>query len=124
MGRVAGGIDLFASVNSAHEHGIAQWYCGLDLHGRGDALICAPLGNVTIEAPWWNPQRATIAYRDGRRVELDVPFVGGGLNYETAHFCALLREGKRESPEISHAKSRQMIEMIDRSRAALGFPAD
>jgi predicted dehydrogenase len=122
LGRVAGGIDLFASVNSAHEHGIAQWYCGLDLHGRGDALICGPQGNVTIEAPWWNPQRATIAYLDGRIVELDEPFVGGGLNYETEHFCNCLRSGVAESPEIGHERSRQMIVMIDQSRTALGLP--
>jgi scyllo-inositol 2-dehydrogenase (NADP+) len=122
LGRSAGGIDLFASVNSAHEHGIAQWYCGLDLHGRGDALICGPQGNVTIEAPWWNPQCATIAYPGGRKVELDEPFVGGGLNYETEHFCDCLRSGLAQSPEISHEKSRQMITMIDQSRTTLGLP--
>ena len=121
LGRVAGGIDMFASVNSAHEHGIAQWYCGLDLHGRGDALICGPQGNVTIEAPWWNPQRATITYVDGRHVELDEPFVGGGLNYETQHFCELMRSGLVESSMITHSKSRQMIEMMDRSRGTLGL---
>lgn len=122
LGRVSGGIDLFASVNSAHERGIAQWYCGLDLHGRGDALICGPRGNVTIEAPWWNPQRATITYVDGRSIELDEPFIGGGLNYETAHFCECLRAGASESPEISHELSRLMIAMIDQSRIALKLP--
>lgn len=120
FGRTGSGVDVFASVNSVHEHGIAQWYCGLDLHGRGDALICAPNGNVTIDGPWWNPQTATISYKDGRVVRLDEPFVGGGLNYETSHFCELLKDGRTESPVISHDMSRHMIDVVDRSRAAIG----
>ena len=121
FGRLGGGVDVFASVNSVHEQGVAQWYCGLDLHGRGDALICAPNGHVTIDGPWWNPQTATISYKDGRIVKLDEPFEGGGLNYETAHFCELLTRGAIESPIVTHAMSRHMIDVVDRSRVALGL---
>jgi predicted dehydrogenase len=115
------GVDTFASLNSQHEHGIAQLFCGLDLHGKGDALLLAPGGHVTIHENWWNPARATVRYADGRAVELDVPFEGGGLNYETAHFCDLIRAGQLESPVMPHAKSLQMIRMSDAARAALGL---
>lgn len=115
------GVDSFASLNSRHETGIAQLFCGLDLHGRGDALLAAPQGHVTIQETWWNPVRATIRYADGRVVELDHPFEGGGLNYETAHFCDLVRSGALESPVMTHAKSRQMIAMMDAARATLGL---
>lgn len=122
LGRVgATGVDLFASLNSVHAHGgIAQLFCGLDVMGRGDALIAAAGGHVTIHEKWWNPVRATISYADGRTVELDTPAEGGGLNYETAHFCDLLRAGKTESPIMTHDHSRQMIAMTDAARAALG----
>lgn len=122
LGRVgATGVDLFASLNSVHANGgIAQIFCGLDVMGRGDALIAAPGGHVTIHEKWWNPARATIRYADGRTVELDAPVDGGGLNYETAHFCDLLRAGKTESPIMTHDHSRQMIAMTDAARAALG----
>ncbi|VWB22280.1 oxidoreductase [Burkholderia lata] len=122
LGRVgATGVDLFASLNSAHANGgIAQIFCGLDVMGRGDALIAAAGGHVTIHEKWWNPARATIRYADGRTVELDAPVDGGGLNYETAHFCDLLRAGKTESPIMTHDHSRQMIAMTDAARAALG----
>lgn len=122
LGRVgATGVDLFASLNSVHANGgIAQIFCGLDVMGRGDALIAAPGGHVTIHEKWWNPARATIRYADGRTVELDAPVNGGGLNYETAHFCDLLRAGKTESPIMTHDHSRQMIAMTDAARAALG----
>ncbi|AXE98698.1 Gfo/Idh/MocA family protein [Paraburkholderia hospita] len=120
------GVDTFASLNSRHENGIAQIFCGLDLFGKGDAFIAGTLGHVTIHENWWNPARATVRYVDGRIVELDAPFEGGGLNYETAHFCDLIRSGELESPIMTHAKSRQMIAMADAARAALGlrFPCE
>ncbi|WP_238812272.1 Gfo/Idh/MocA family protein [Paraburkholderia sp. SG-MS1] len=122
LGRLgATGVDTFASLNSRHERGIAQLFCGLDLHGKGDALLMAPGGHVTIHEPWWNPSRATIRYADGRVIELDAPFEGGGLNYETAHFCDLIRAGLLESPVMPHARSLQMIAMADAARATLGL---
>jgi scyllo-inositol 2-dehydrogenase (NADP+) len=115
------GVDTFASLNSQHEHGIAQLFCGLDLHGKGDALLMAKDGHVTIHEPWWNPSRATIRYAAGHVVELEEPFEGGGLNYETAHFCELIRAGQLESPVMPHDRSVQMIAMADAARAALGL---
>ncbi|GAB2880640.1 Gfo/Idh/MocA family oxidoreductase [Paraburkholderia jirisanensis] len=114
------GVDIFASLHCQQERGYAQLFCGLDLHGKGDALLAAPGGNVTIHENWWNPVRATIRYVGGRVVELDAPFEGGGLNYETAHFCELIRDGMLESPVMPHATSRQMIAMADAARRALG----
>jgi len=91
------------------------------LQGRGDALIGGTLGTATIHENWWNPARATVRYLDGRTVELDAPFEGGGLNYETAHFCELLRAGAIESPVMSHATSMRMIAIIDAARRDLGL---
>jgi scyllo-inositol 2-dehydrogenase (NADP+) len=118
------GVDTFASLNVRHERGVAQLFCGLDLQGKGDALLAGTGGTVTIHENWWNPARATVRYLDGRTVELDAPFEGGGLNYETAHFCDLLREGKTESPIMRHAISMQMISITDAARRDLGvrFP--
>ena len=122
MGRFAeNGIDMFAVFQSEHDKGYAQLYCGFDLHGKGDALICGTIGHITIHKNWWNPAKATISYLDGRTVVLDDPYTSGGLNYEITHFCELLREGKTESPVISHDMSRQMIAMLDRAREQIGL---
>ena len=114
-------IDMFTIFQTEHEHGYGQFYCGFDLHGKGDALICGTLGNVTIHKNWWNPARATINYLDGRVVKLDVPFTAGGLNYETEHFCELIKSGAIESPVITHEISRQMIAMLDDARKIIGL---
>jgi predicted dehydrogenase len=115
------GIDTFASLQTRHQHGIAQLYCGLGLHGHGDALLAGPLGNVTIPAKWWNPSHATIRYLDGRIVELDAPIVSSGFNYETEHFCELLRSGRTESPVMTHAISLQMMRILDEARREIGL---
>jgi predicted dehydrogenase len=127
MGQVgAAGVDTLALFQSEHEHGMAQLHTGLELLSRGDALMAGPLGYVTIHENWWNPVRATIRYKDGHVVELDEPFVGGGFNYETEHFCTLLRAGRRESPEITHALSLGMARLLEAARTALGvrFPGE
>ncbi|OOQ57482.1 Gfo/Idh/MocA family protein [Mucilaginibacter pedocola] len=122
MGNIDGTrIDMFSIFQSKHEHGYAQVYCGFDLHGKGDALICGTLGHVTIHKNWWNPAKATISYLDGRTVVLDEPFTSGGLNYETAHFAELVRTGQLESPIIPHEMSRGMIAMIDEARKQVGL---
>lgn len=127
MGRVnAAGVDSFALFQTEHEHGMAQLHTGLDLSSRGDALLSAPRGYALIHANWWNPARATIHYLDGRRVELHEPFVASGFNYETDHFCQLLRGGLRESPVIPHALSLSMARLLETARTALGvrFPGE
>ncbi len=115
------GIDMFSIFQSEHAKGYAQVYCGFDLHGKGDALICGTLGYITIHKNWWNPAKATINYLDGRVVELDEPFIAGGLNYETEHFCDLIKNGQTESPVMTHNLSRQMITMLDEARAQIGL---
>ncbi len=115
------GIDMFSTFQTEHENGYGQFYCGFDLHGKGDALICGTIGHITIHKNWWNPARATINYLDGHIVELDEPFMAGGLNYEIEHFCDLIRQNKTESPVISHDMSRQMISMLDEARAQVGL---
>ncbi|WDF54559.1 Gfo/Idh/MocA family protein [Mucilaginibacter sp. KACC 22063] len=119
-------VDMFAIIQSRHEKGYSQLYCGFDLHGKGDALIAGTQGHITIHKNWWNPQKVTIEYLDGRIVTLDEPFAAGGLNYETEHFCQLIQDGKTESPIITHHLSREMMRMLDLSRAQIGlrFPGE
>ncbi len=127
MGRLSpSGVDAFAVFQTEHERGMAQLHTGLDLLSRGDALLAAPRGYVILYANWWNPVRATIHFIDGRRVELNEPFTAGGFNYETSHFCDLIREGKLESPEITHELSVGMARLLESARKALGvrFPGE
>jgi scyllo-inositol 2-dehydrogenase (NADP+) len=127
MGRLtATGVDALALFQTEHERGMAQLHAGLDLFGRGDALLTGPRGYVTIHENWWNPSRATIRYLDGHQVELDEPFLAGGFNYETAHFCELIRAGQRESPEITHALSLGMARLLEDARRTLDvrFPGE
>jgi predicted dehydrogenase len=120
------GVDAFALIHTEHEHGMAQLHTGLDLLSHGDALLSAPRGYVLIHANWWNPTRASIHYLNRRVVELHEPYIAGGFNYETAHFCQLLRDGRRESPIISHKMSSGMAHLLESARKALGvhFPTE
>ena len=120
MGRLnSAGVDSMAIFQTEHEHGFAQLHTGLDLLSRGDALLSAPRGYVLIHANWWNPTRATIHYLNGRVIELHEPYTAGGFNYETAHFCRLIRQGLRESPVLSHQMSLGMARLLESARKSL-----
>jgi len=121
MGRVnAAGVDTFAIFQTEHERGMAQLHTGIDLLSHGDALLSAPLGFLLLRANWWNPARATVHYIDGRVVELEEPYTAGGFNYETEHFCGLIREQRRDSPVISHELSIGMARLLEEARRGLG----
>lgn len=127
MGRLSpAGVDNFAIFQTEHERGMAQLHTGLDLLSQGDAMLSGPRGYVILHANWWNPERATVHYVDGRVVELHEPYVAGGFNYETDHFCNLIRSGKRESPIITHVLSRGMARLLEEARLAVGvrFPGE
>jgi predicted dehydrogenase len=127
IGRLnSAGVDSFALIHTEHERGMAQLHTGIDLLSHGDAVLSAPGGYVLIHANWWNPLRATVHYADGRVVELHEPIAAGGFNYETAHFCELIRLGRRESPEIPHSLSLAMAQMLETARKTLGvrFPGE
>jgi len=127
LGRLnAAGVDSFALIHTEHEHGMAQLHTGLDLLSHGDALLSAPRGYVLIHANWWNPTHATIHYLDRRTIELHEPYTAGGFNYETTHFCHLIRDGLSESPVISHSMSLGMAHLLESARKALGvhFPTE
>ena len=125
MGRVnAAGVDSFALFQSEHERGMAQLHTGIDLLSHGDAVLSAPQGFVVIHANWWNPERASVHYVDGRVVELQEPYSAGGFNYETEHFCQLVREGRRESAVIPHELSVGMARLLEEARRELGVRFD
>jgi predicted dehydrogenase len=127
MGRLSPvGVDNFALIQTEHEHGMAQLHTGLDLLSHGDAMLCGGRGYVMVHANWWNPESATIHYVDGRTIELREPYSGGGFNYETDHFCDLIREGQRESPVMTHELSLGMARLLEEARIALGvrFPGE
>jgi scyllo-inositol 2-dehydrogenase (NADP+) len=127
MGRLnTAGVDSFATFQTEHEHGMAQLHTGIDLLSHGDAMLSGPRGYVLLRANWWNPTHATIHYSDGRTVELHEPYESGGFNYETEHFCNLIRDRKRESPIITHQLSLGMARLLEEARRALGvtFPGE
>lgn len=127
MGRVSpAGVDSFAIFQSEHELGMAQLHAGIDLLSHGDAMLCGSRGYVIFRANWWNPTQATIRYVDGRTVELNELYVASGFNYETDHFCNLIRERRLESPVITHELSLGMARLLEEARRALGvtFPAE
>jgi len=116
-GRLAkSGVDAFAAVVTTHAQGTAQIFSGLDLQTPGDALIVGDEGCITLHGRWWKPERISVTYNTGETVFIDQPAQGGGLNYEIEHFCGLLQQHQLESPIMTHAVSRGVMDVLDRAQ--------
>ena len=120
------GVDAFANVKTTHGSGQADWFSGLDRDASVGATIIAEQGTITMPGAWWRPETITLQYNDGRLVTLHEPAVGSGFQYETEHFCNLLRSGATESPVITHTHSRATMAILDKARSEIGvrFAAD
>jgi hypothetical protein len=119
-------VDAFATVKTSHGKGQAEWFSGLDREASAGATLIAEYGTITMPGAWWRPETIALQYNDGRLVTLHEPAVGSGFQYETEHFCELLRSGETESAVITHAHSRATMAILDQARSEIGvrFAAD
>jgi predicted dehydrogenase len=122
----ARGVDAFASVRTSHASRHAEWFSGMDRDASAGATLIAEQGTITLPGAWWRPDIINLQYNDGRLVTLHEPAVGNGFQYETEHFCDLLRSFETESTVMTHAHSRATMAILDQARSDLGvrFAAD
>ena len=85
------------------------------------ATILGSDGRLEIHAPWWKPTTLTV-YRNGQEPETtEMPFEGGGFQFEAAHVADCLRAGVTESDAITLDETLSVMKTLDTVRAALGI---
>lgn len=78
-------------------------------------------GRIEIESPWWKPSKLTL-YRSGKEAEhFEMPYEGGGFQFEGMHVADCLRAGKTESEIIPLDDSLSVMSTLDQVRAQLGI---
>lgn len=121
------GVDEQTVISLAYSGGRhAQLSCAVRTQTRVEATLFGTDGSLTIESPWYIPERLTLR-RAGRDAEvIDVPYVGNGYNYEAEEAGRCLREGLTESPVMPLAETRAIIATLDRIREPWGlrYPSD
>jgi len=118
------------------EHGILLTYetntCA-HLHAtlrnltRSEAFIYGTEGYIQIHTRWHEPPgTVTLVRGEERPMVKDFPDSSNGYRYEALEVMNCLEQGKKESDQLPHQFSRDLMELLDTVRVRMGlvYPQD
>jgi predicted dehydrogenase len=115
------GVDLQTSMGFHYDSGAhAMLTCTMAARTSNRALIAGDLGRIEIEEFFFAPSSWSFITRDGEVTRHEKNYVGVGLREEAAEFARVVRAGDIESPLMPHAKSLEIMELMDHIRGEIG----
>lgn len=115
------GVDLQTSMGLEYSNGAhALLTCTMAARTAVTALIAGDKARIEIDAPFYNPTSWRLITRDGEVTEYPNTYQGHGLREEAIEFARVVRAGEIESPLMTHAKSQEMMEIMDKVRKQIG----
>lgn len=85
-----------------------------------EAIFYCEKGIIKINSRFHQPSTVTINYK-GKENTHDFGYTTIGYNFETEHFNELLRNGKTESPLMTHDFSRNLMALLDDVKHLIGL---
>jgi predicted dehydrogenase len=99
---------------------IAVLSTSIRLNTPHETYILGTEGRIKIHSAWWCPKALTLS-RNGQPDErIDLPFDGGGFQFEAEHIADCLRAGKTESDLIPLDETLSIMATLDTLRGQFG----
>jgi predicted dehydrogenase len=116
------GVDEDAGMVFKYADGqIALLSTSVRLNTPHEVVLLGTEGRIKIQSPWWCPRAMTVS-RSGQPDErIEIPFEGGGFQFEAEHVAACLRAGKTESDIIPLDETLSIMATLDTLRAQFGL---
>jgi predicted dehydrogenase len=115
------GVDLQTSMTMKYANGAdAMLSCTMAARTAVTALIAGDKARIEIDSPFYNPTSWRLITRDGEVTEYPNTYKGHGLREEAIEFARVVRAGEIESPLMTHAKSQEIMELMDEVRRQVG----
>ncbi|CAN2206607.1 MviM Predicted dehydrogenases and related proteins [Candidatus Nanopelagicaceae bacterium] len=115
------GVDLQTSMGLHYSNGAhAMLSCTMAARTPVTASISGDKARIEIDAPFYNPTSWRLITRDGEVTEYPNTYQGHGLREEAIEFARVVRAGEIESPLMTHAKSQEIMELMDEVRRQVG----
>lgn len=128
---VKNGVDFANSVIMKYsDDQIATFSCALDCLSDNKAIIQGETGYIEIRRKFWCPSSAELFKNEptpsvSSSVEVFEDAYGStGFQYEAEHVAELILAGKKESDVVTHKKSRQLTDIMEKLRREWGMNVD
>lgn len=123
----ADGVDLQSSMIFQYASGAhAILTCTMGNRTPNTAVIAGDLARLEIDGFFFAPTSMRVITRDGAVTEYPSNYEGIGLREEAAEFARIVRAGEIESPLATHAKSVEIMELMDgiRKEILVRYPGE
>ena len=116
------GVDENCGFVFRYKNGpIASLFSTILADTSTDAMITGTDGIIHIHSKFFMPVGFTVISSEDKATEIAPEYAGNGYNYEAAEVMACLDRGAMESNIMSHEKSLQLIEILDKIRNECGI---
>jgi predicted dehydrogenase len=91
-----------------------------------DAYIHGETGTIKIHSPFWQPSKVTLIPNEGEEQSVEIPLESLGFEYEIREVMACLDQGLLECPAMPHARTVEVMEVMDKLRRqwSLHYPGE
>ncbi len=114
------GVDEFIALSLQYQSGaVAQVSASFLNSTSNDCWIYGSKGSIHIHPNFWQSARATLI-TENRELTFHRPLRSTGFEYEAEEAARCIREGRLESPNMSHADSLANMTLMDDIRAEIG----
>jgi predicted dehydrogenase len=121
----AQGVDEQCAILFRYNRGaMAQLFSSFTTNLPTEAEISGPKGRIRLTHRFYAPE-STIEFYPGRpdtrqQIDFDKVSEGFGYQYEAMHVGECLREGRTESPVMTHQDTLELMEVLDEVRRKAG----
>jgi predicted dehydrogenase len=114
-------VDEFLSVILEYENNlISQFTCTTMSRTTNDFNIYGTEGAIRIHPGFWDSTGATLI-KEGTEVSVSRPYRVNGFEYEIEEAMRCIREGRLESPEMTHQHTLANLGVMDQIRDQIGL---
>ncbi|WP_189078443.1 Gfo/Idh/MocA family protein [Mangrovihabitans endophyticus] len=117
-------VDRTTGMLLGYESGaVAALTCGIDGATRNAATITGTTGRIELPVEFYRAQSFEL-HRGGATETFELPFAGGGYQFEAEEVQRCLLAGERESPLVPHATTLELMNLMDTIREEIGVRYD
>jgi len=114
------GVDIVLAANLKYTSGAISQFTTSFIHkARNDFAIYGTKGNIILDEPFWGGTRGVLS-AGATHLHLENPFRSHGFEYEIEEAVRCIREGRLESPSMTHADSLANMQLMDTIREQVG----